>query len=148
MAHVRKQIRNKLVDVLKAGVPLVNRRVYDSRVYSLTQDKMPALVISTVSESSGLMNMGSTKNLDRVCSISVDVYVRATEIFDDNVDAICVQVEEAIGANFYLDGLSKNTILSSTEIEFNGEAEQPVGIARLTYDVRYVTSITDVESAR
>ena len=63
MAHVRKQIRNKLVDVLKAGVPLVNRRVYDSRVYSLTQDKMPALVISTVSESSGLMNMGSTKTL-------------------------------------------------------------------------------------
>jgi len=137
-----------MVDVLKAGVSLVNRRVYASRIYSLTQDKLPALVVTTVSESSGLMNMGSTKNLDRSVSISVDVYVRATETFDDDLDAICVQVEEAIGGNFYLDGLSKNTVLTSTEVEFSGEAEQPAGVARLTYDVRYVTSVADVELAK
>lgn len=148
MAHVRRQIRDKMVDVLKAGVSLVNRRVYASRIYSLTQDKLPALVVTTVSESSELMNMGSTKNLDRSVSISVDVYVRATETFDDDLDAICVQVEEAIGGNFYLDGLSKNTVLTSTEVEFSGEAEQPAGVARLTYDVRYVTSVADVELAK
>jgi len=148
MAHVRRQVRDKMVDVLKAGVSLVNRRVYASRIYSLTQDKLPALVVTTVSESSGLMNMGSTKNLDRSVSISVDVYVRATETFDDDLDAICVQVEEAIGGNFYLDGLSKNTVLTSTEVEFSGEAEQPAGVARLTYDVRYVTSVADVELAK
>jgi|GEM_PF-1143649 len=148
MAHVRRQVRDKMVDVLKAGVSLVNRRVYASRIYSLTQDKLPALVVTTVSESSELMNMGSTKNLDRSVSISVDVYVRATETFDDDLDAICVQVEEAIGGNFYLDGLSKNTVLTSTEVEFSGEAEQPAGVARLTYDVRYVTSVADVELAK
>lgn len=148
MSHVRRQIRDKMVDVLKAGVSLVNQRVYASRIYSLKQDKLPALVVTTASESSELMNMGSTKNLDRSVSISVDVYVRVTDTFDDDLDAICVQVEEAIGGNFYLDGLSKNTVLTSTEVEFSGEAEQPAGVARLTYDVRYVTSVADVELAK
>lgn len=148
MSHVRRQIRDKIVDILKAGVPLVRKRVYASRIYSLTSEQLPAIVVGTVSENSELMNMGSTKNSDRTVSISVDVYVRVTETFDDDVDAICVQAEEAVGANFYLDGLCKGAVLSGTEIEYNGEAEQPAGVARLTYDVRYVTNIADVELAK
>jgi hypothetical protein len=37
--------------------------------------------------------------------------------------------------------------LQSTEIDFSGEAETPIGVARLTYDVRYVTAIDNVETA-
>jgi hypothetical protein len=61
---------------------------------------------------------------------------------------LAVQVEESIAADFQLNGLAKDAVLVSTEIDFSGESEQPVGVARLTFSVRYVTSIEDVETAR
>jgi len=88
------------------------------------------------------------RTLMRELSLSVEVYVRVNEKFDDDIDALCVQIEEAIAADYTLNGLVKDTILTSTEIDFDGEAERPVGVARLTYTIRYVTTIGDVETAR
>jgi hypothetical protein len=73
--------------------------------------------------------------------------VSVKDTFDDDVDAIAVQVEEAIAGDFTVNGLAKTVILQSTEIDFSGEAETPIGVARLTYDVRYVTAIDNVETA-
>lgn len=148
MAHVRTQIRDKVVTILKSGVGLVKRRVLASRVYPLTAANIPAALVYTRSEASGLLSFGPDKSSDRRLSLSVDVYVRATETFDDDLDAICVQVEEAIAANFTLDGLAKEAVLTGTEIDYSGEAEQPVAVARLTYAIRYVTTIGDVETAK
>ena len=151
MAHVRKQIRDQFVTLLTAGVSLVSSRVYATRVYPLTQAKLPAITVTIGSESSGLMTMGATmgsKSLDRTVDISVSVYENATASLDSAIDAIAVQIEEAIGADFTLGGLAKESVLTSTSIDFSGETEQPVGIATLTFSVRYVTSLTDVETAR
>jgi len=147
VAHVRKQIRDKFSQILSAGVPLVSSRVYGSRVYPLTEAKLPAITVYTGGEASELNTMG-LKTLSRTLSVSVDVYARATQTLDDDLDAICVQVENAIAAQYTLNGLSKNTVLSSTDIDFSGDAEQPVGVARLTFDVLYHTSIDDAETAR
>jgi len=151
MAHVRKQIRDQFVTLLTAGVSLVSSRVYATRVYPLTQAKLPAITVTIGSESSGLMTMGATmgsKSLDRTVDIAVSVYENATASLDSAIDAIAVQIEEAIGADFTLGGIAKESVLTSTSIDFSGETEQPVGIATLTFSVRYVTSLTDVETAR
>ena len=151
MSHVRKQIRDQFVTLLTAGVTLVSSRVYATRVYPLTQAKLPAITVTIGSESSGLMTMGATmgsKSLDRTVEISVSVYENATASLDSAIDAIAVQIEEAIGADFTLGGIAKESVLTSTSIDFSGETEQPVGIATLTFSVRYVTSLTDVETAR
>lgn len=151
MSHVRKQIRDQFVTVLTAGVTLVSSRVYATRVYPLTQAKLPAITVTIGSESSGLMTMGATmgsKSLDRTVDIAVSVYENATASLDSAIDAIAVQIEEAIGADFTLGGIAKESVLTSTSIDFSGETEQPVGIATLTFSVRYVTSLTDVETAR
>ena len=147
MAHVRTQIRNQIGTVLASGVALVGGRVYKSRVYPMSQNNLPAITVLTGSETSDLMVMGS-KTLDRTTTIFVDCYVSVNDTFDDDVDAIAVQIEAAIAADFTVGGLAKTAILKSTEIDFSGESETPVGIARLTYDVRYVTTIGDVETAR
>ena len=84
----------------------------------------------------------------RTVSVNVDIYENATASLDDNLDALAVQVEESIAADFQLNGLAKDAVLVSTEIDFSGESEQPVGVARLTFNVRYVTSVEDVETAR
>jgi len=151
MAHVRKQIRDKFVTILTAGVPLVSRRVYATRVYSLTQAKLPAITISSGAESSSLMTIGATmgaKSLNRTLEVTVSIYENANASLDSLIDAIAVQIEESIGADFTLSGIAKQSVLTSTNIEFSGETEQPVGIATLTFSVQYITSLTDVQTAR
>ena len=149
MAHVRKSIRDRIASVLDSGVALVSSRVYASRVYPIDPSKLPAITVYTGSEASGFHNMASgIPDLMRNLSVTVDCYVRVAETFDDDVDALCVQIEEAIANDFTVNGFAKDVVLNSTEIDFSGEAEQPVGIARMTFVVRYITAINDVETAK
>lgn len=147
MAHVRKQIRDRIASVLSSGVGLVSTRVYASRVYPLTEAKLPALTVYSGVEASSLINM-SSKDMFRTMTVNVDAYVRATNTFDDDIDAICVQIEAAMAGDFTVNGLAKDAILTSTEIDFSGDTEQPIGVARLTYTVRYVTAIDNAEAAK
>jgi len=147
MAHVRKQIRDRVVSVLTSSVTLVSSRVYATRVYGLVTNELPAITVYTGSEASNLITMGS-RSLQRSLSVVVDVYVRDLSGADDDVDEICVQVEEAIANDFTVNGLAKQAVLTATDMEFSGEAEQPIGIARLTFTVRYDTAINDVETAK
>jgi len=147
MPHVRQQIRAKIVALLASGVPLVSSRVYGSRVYALTEADLPSITVYTGRETSQIITIGS-KTLQRTASISVDIYARATSNLDNDLDAICVEVEEALAADFKLSGLAKSIVLSGTDIDYSGESEQPVGTARLNFDVVYNTLIGDVETAR
>jgi len=147
MAHVRKQIRDKVASILKSNVGLVKRRVYTTRVHPLNDTNLPAISVYTGSETSQRMNLGVT-DVIRQLALEIDVYVRETSKFDDDVDAISVQVEEAMADNFTLDGLAKFVVLTSTQIQFDGDADQILGVAKLTYSVQYVTPINDVETAK
>lgn len=147
MSHIRKQIRDRVESILASGVSLAQRRVYASRVYPFTESQLPAVTVYSGSEASGLQTMG-VRTLARDLSLVIDAYVRVTDTFDDDVDALCVQIEETIAADYTLNGLVKDSVLTSTEIDFDGDAERPVGVARLTYTIRYVTTIGDVETAR
>ena len=148
MAHVRTQIRDRMATTLTSGVALVSSRVYTSRTYPVTSANLPASTVFANSETSSLVTIGISKTLQRRLSVSVDVYARATSDLDDDIDAITVQVEEAIAADFTVNGLAKEALLISTDIEYSGEAEQQIGIAHMTYDVLYHTSIADVETAK
>lgn len=147
MAHVRKQIRDKVADLLKANVSLVKRRVFTTRVHPLNDTNLPAISVYTGTETSQRLQGGVT-DMIRELSLEIDCYVRETSSFDDDVDAIAVQVEEAMATKFTLDGLAKFTVLTSTQIQFDGDADQILGVAKLTYSVQYVTPINDVETAK
>jgi hypothetical protein len=147
MAHVRKQIRDRMASTISTGATLVSSRVYTTRVYPLTDANLPAITVYTGSEVSSRLNMG-LNDLNRILTVDVDIYVRATSTFDDDVDAIAVQVEEAIAGDFTVNGLAKEAVLAGTDIQFSGDAEQPIGIAKLTYSVRYITALNDVETAK
>lgn len=147
MAHVRKQIRDRIASVISTAVTLVSQRVYTTRVYPLTAANLPAITVYTGAETSALQTMGN-RTMMRNLDVAVDIYVRATETTDDNVDAIAVQIEEAVANDFTVDGLAKSVVLTGTDIDFNAEAEQPIGIARLTFSVSYITAINSVETAK
>lgn len=147
MAHVREQIRDRLVSRV-TGLPVVGANVYAMRRYALDQDKLPAILVYTMDETSALGTMGLRTLLRRV-NASVEILVKGgSDAVSDTIDDICVSVEESIAADFTLNGLAKSCVLRSTEVDIGVQGEYSVGTARLVYSIEYVTTISDVETAR
>ena len=139
MAHLRQELRDRMQSTLSSGVTLVSGRVYTNRVYSLSAINLPIVTISFDSESSSLATIG-IKTMQRNVDVIVDVYCKANANLDDDVDDICLQIEDAIAGDFTLNGLAKQCILTGTDLQLTGDAEQPIGIARLRYSILYFTS--------
>jgi len=133
MAHVRKQIRDAIVTAT-TGLTTTGSNVFRSRIYPLEQTKLPGLCIFTRSE---------TVEFDTLTM----AYVSATTNYDNTLDQIAVEVEEALAADVTLGGLSKDLQVTAFEADFSGDGEQPVAIGRFTVTVQYRTSETDVETA-
>ena len=147
MSHVRQQIRDR-VATLVTGLPTTGANVYKMRRYALDDAKLPAICVYTMDESSSLITIG-TRTLRRVINVAIDIMIKgASTTVSDSLDTICVSAEEAIAGDFTLNGLAKSCILTSTEIDINVEGEKSIASARLVYAVEYITSITDVETAR
>lgn len=146
MSHVRKQIRDYFETTL-TGLTTTGTKVYASRVYSLSEDKLPALVIYTKSESSEEVSFVGKRVQNRELSVAVEGYVRRNATFDDLIDTISKEVEVALLSDPTLGGLAINTQLQSSEIDFSGESEQPVGTIVLTFAVQYRTETGQPETA-
>lgn len=134
--HIRQQIREKFGTLL-TGLTTTGSNVYQSRVYPLENANLPALIIYTKSEESEPIVIGIDRVMSRVLSVVVEGYTKATSNFDDTIDTISKEVEAAIAADRTLDGLTKDTYLESTEIEFNAEGEKPLGYVSLTFLTNY-----------
>lgn len=147
MSHVRQQIRDR-VATLVTGLPTTGASVYKMRRYALDDAKLPAICVYTTDESSSLITIGS-RTLRRVINVIVDIIIKGSSTaVSDSLDTICVSAEEAMAADFTLNGLAKSSVLTSSEIDVNVEGEKSIASARLVYAVEYITLITDVETAR
>ena len=144
--HIRQQIREKLGTTL-TGLTTTGSNIYQSRVYPLENINLPALVIYTKSETSETIVIGTNRVMSRELSVVIEGYVKATSNFDDTIDTISKEVEEAIAADRTLDGLAKDCYLESTEIEFNGEGEKPLGYVSLTFLTNYYVQETNPDVA-
>jgi len=134
--HIRQQIREYFGTNL-TGLSTTGSNVYESRVYPIENSKLPALVIYTKSETSEPIVIGADRVMSRELSVVVEGYAKATSNFDDTIDTISKEVEEAIAADRTLGGLAKDTYLESTQIDFNAEGEKPLGFVSLTFISNY-----------
>jgi hypothetical protein len=134
--HVRMQIRNQVVTQL-TGLTTTAARVFDSRVYPLEDANLPALLIYTKSETSEPIEIGTNRTSERLLSLNIEAYVKSTTNFEDTLDTICKEVEQAIASDPTLSGKAKDCYLESTEIEFNAEGEKPLAFATLTFLTSY-----------
>jgi hypothetical protein len=146
MSHVRQQIRDRLVTIL-TGLPTTGTSVYAMRKYALDDSKLPALLIYTMDESSTLITIGNRTML-RDLNVAVEVLVKSSDNVQNIVDNICRDVEEAVAADFTLNGLAKSCILTGTEVNIVVDGERPLSSARLSFMTKYITAIGDVEVAR
>ncbi len=146
MSHVRKQIRDAVVTAL-TGLSTTASRVYKSRIYPLESGKLPGLAIYTKSEEIQNNTIGKPRTQVRILEVMVEAYVMANTAFDDTIDAISLEVEEALYANATLGGKAKELDIVSFESDFSGEGEKVVGVGRFTVQVTYTTKENDIETA-
>jgi hypothetical protein len=146
MAHVRKQIRDNIVTTL-TGLATTGSRVYKTRVYPLAQSKLPGLAIYTETEDIEIRTINPPRTQMRNLTVTVDAFVKGVSNFDDDLDTICQEVEEALAADITRGGLAKDTRITGFEAEFSGDGDQPVANGRISVTVDYVTLENAVDSA-
>jgi hypothetical protein len=79
--------------------------------------------------------------------VAVEAYVSGTANYDNSLDTIAVEVEEAIAADVTLNNLAKDAQVVAFEADYSGDGEQPVAVGRFTISVQYRTKENDVETA-
>ncbi|MFZ9079456.1 MAG: hypothetical protein ACO23H_13045 [Alphaproteobacteria bacterium] len=146
MAHVRKQIRDAVITAV-TGLTTTGSNVFRSRIYPLEQSKLPGLCVFTRSENVEFDTLTISRSVSRVLDVIIEGYVSATSNYDDTLDQIAVEVEEALAADVTLGGLAKDTQVTAFEADFSGDGEQPVAVGRFTVTVQYRTAENDVETA-
>ena len=146
MSHVRQQIRERIATNV-TGLTTTASRVFQSRVYNLQATELPGLLVYTTSEQSERDTYISTNGLNRVVDVVVEGYAQASSNLDDSLDTISAEVEAAVAADPTCQGACNDLALASTEIEYTGEGDQPIGVIRLTFNCVYRTTSTAPTSA-
>jgi hypothetical protein len=137
--HLRRQIREAVATLL-TGLTTTGNRVFQSRVQTLKDSQLPALVILTNEETVTQQTIHSNPLLERQLSVQVIAKAKANTNLDDTLDQIIKEVEMAVFASDAantLGGLVKGLVLDSLDITFNGEAETKAGEAVMAFTAVY-----------
>jgi|TARA_R100000655_G_scaffold34673_1_gene67445 hypothetical protein len=136
MAHLRQQIRERVATTL-TGLTTTGSNVFQSRVYPIENTKLPCLLIYTREESSEPLDMGPPRTIEKRLSLVIEGYVKANSNYDDTIDTITKEVEVAMYGDRLINNLAKDSFLVSTDISFNGEGDNPLGIVVMTFEIPY-----------
>ena len=136
MAHKRQSIRERVASTL-TGLTTTGSNVFQSRVYPIENTKLPCLLIYTREETSEPLVMNPPRTIEKVLSLVVEGYVKANTNFDDTIDTICEEVEEALFTDRLINDLALDSFLVNTDISYNGEGDNPLGIVVMTFQITY-----------
>lgn len=139
--HLRKQIRDAVAAAL-TSLTTSGARVYESRTHELQDANLPGLRIYTNSEDARVSEiLSSNRVLERDLQLVVEACSKKSSGLDDELDLMVQEVEVAIAANQGAGG-AKWIQLKSIEIDMEGEAEKEIGVARMTFEVRYNAALS------
>lgn len=136
MAHKRQSIRERVATTL-TGLTTTGSNVFQSRVYPIENTKLPCLLIYTREETSEPLTTNPPRAIEKVLSLVVEGYVKANTNFDDTIDTICEEVEEALFTDRLINDLALDSFLVNTDISYNGEGDNPLGIVVMTFQITY-----------
>lgn len=136
MAHIRKQLRDKMKMVVQ-GTGITT---FVNRDKQITQTDLPCAVITTdrdkVDPFIGNGNQaGCSRRTLRVIDLVIRVYAQAETGVDDALDAQCAKIEKALADTETIAPAWPD--LESTTIDIFGEGEKPIGIATMNYKVEF-----------
>lgn len=107
------------------------------RPWRLVKD-LPGIAVYTMSEKVERVTT-APRELKRTVKIGVVCAVAADASVDDSLDALVLQVENALDIDMTLGGAAARIDLDSTDITVLEDGEIPVGCAHLVYEATYFT---------
>lgn len=138
MKHVRRQIRNYVTEALK-GISDFGGRVYESRIYPLGKEEMPAALIYTENENIEEITKQGCRIQKRYIETVVYIFTRSNDNVEDAIDDLSKLVEDKIYEDQTFGRVAESTTLSSVNLLVEGDADTPVGAARLTFISKVLT---------
>lgn len=138
--HLRRQIREAAAARV-TGLSTTAARVYQMRIYPLQTAELPGLLVFTNDETAQRLTLGAPSIMERRLELVIEGFAKATSNLDDTLDGIAKEVEVAIAGDYGLGGLVKSTTLRSTQVQMV-EADKPIGMVRLVFDVLYMARET------
>lgn len=146
MAHMRTQIRDAVITAC-TGLTTTGTKVFNHRIYPLGSNKLPGLCIYTQEESTIYQSISPPRSVMRTLTVVVESYVKATTDYDDTIDQIALEVEEALVADVTFGGLAKDTKILGFTSEVSGDGEQPACVGIMQVQVTYCTAENDPETS-
>ena len=114
MAHKRQQIRERVATTL-TGLSTTGSNVFQSRVYPIENTKLPCLLIYTREETSEPLTTNPPRAIEKILSLVVEAYVKANANYDDTIDTITEEVEEALYGDRLINNLALDSFLVNTD---------------------------------
>ena len=146
MSHMRKQIRDNIITAV-TGLTTTGTKVYNHRVYPLGANKLPGLCVYTQEESTNYLSISPPRSVTRTLSVVIEAYVKSTTGYDDTIDQIALEVEQALTADVTRGGLAKDTRILSFNSEVAGDGEQPACVGIFQVQVIYCVAENDPENS-
>lgn len=138
MPIVRKQIRDALTTAL-TGLATTGARVFPSRHYVLTESDLPALRIYTDDEGIEMLSKGVNRLREHTLNLVVECCGKVSTDLDDLLDQMAGEVLQRIDVNQSPAG-AKYVEPKGVEIDMESEADKEIGVARLSFEVAYITA--------
>ena len=95
------------------------------------------MLIYTREETAEPLTTNPPRAIEKLLSLVVEGYVKANTNFDDTIDTICEEVEEALFTDRLINDLALDSFLVNTDISYNGEGDNPLGIVVMTFQITY-----------
>ncbi|MFT4118691.1 phage tail terminator protein [Bradyrhizobium sp.] len=136
MSSHRKKIRHAVVEALSGNISEVGSNVFASRVRPISEPKLPAISVYTLSETSQQFDIYTDR---RTLTVAIHIQAREDDELDDVLDDIAFAVERIMSENQWLGALCSSFDYTGCEIKLTGEGDNQHGGAVMTYDAIYDT---------
>src|SRR3990170_40796 len=128
MAHQRQVIREAAKAQL-LGKTAAGPHVFETRKVPYKRLTLPAIAVYSGDESS--TDQGSApRELKRTLQLAIEAAVKEGANVDDSMDSIAEEIERAIHVDPTFGGKASDAVLSSTSLDVDEIADQPVGLVR------------------
>ena len=151
---LRKLIRKKVAEILKGNTDAGDNVFPNASVPTWHKELVgSALILIYPRSESATEYSAAPRELDRDLDLVIEIAATGPEINDilntppentktleDILDDICEQVENLLDVDDSLQGTADSAVYQNTEFEFDSSGGSPIGSARITYGITYITS--------
>ena len=135
MAHYRQQIREQVATTL-TGLSSLNTNIFQSRVYNIEEENLPCALIYTKNEESEPITISYPRTIAKTLDLTIEIYTKGST-YETSIENIIKQVREKMFTDRLVNGLAKDSFITSTEITYNGEGDSSLAVGLLSYQIEY-----------